>query len=169
MTVRHQVQSCKLVKKTSPIYKLDPRMINGLLRVGGRLDKAMLQEEAKHPIILRNDSHVAKLILSEIHEASGHSGRNHMLSCLNQKYWIPAAGSVIRRILTRCVVCRRQRGKVLEQRMADLPVDRLTPDEPPFSRVGVDYFGPLEVEKGSECRKEIWGAIHMSYCESSAP
>ena len=170
----HQVQSCKLVKKTSPIYKLDPRMINGLLRVGGRLDKAMLQEEAKHPIILRNDSHVAKLILSEIHEASGHSGRNHMLSCLNQKYWIPAAGSVIRRILTRCVVCRRQRGKVLEQKMADLPVDRLTPDEPPFSRVGVDYFGPLEVKRGRSVVKRYGvlftcltvRAVHLEMADS---
>ena len=32
--------------------------------------------------------------------------------------------------------------------MADLPSDRLTPDEPPFSYVGTDFFGPLCVKQG---------------------
>lgn len=32
--------------------------------------------------------------------------------------------------------------------MADLPVERVTPDEPPFTNVGVDFFGPFEVKRG---------------------
>jgi len=31
--------------------------------------------------------------------------------------------------------------------MANLPKDRVTPDEPPFTRVGVDYFGPFFVKQ----------------------
>ncbi len=30
--------------------------------------------------------------------------------------------------------------------MADLPQDRVTPDKPPFTYVGVDCFGPFEVK-----------------------
>ena len=32
--------------------------------------------------------------------------------------------------------------------MADLPADRATPDNPPFSYVGVDCFGPFVVKRG---------------------
>lgn len=32
--------------------------------------------------------------------------------------------------------------------MADLPSDRLVPDEPPFTSVGMDCFGPFELKRG---------------------
>lgn len=32
--------------------------------------------------------------------------------------------------------------------MSDLPVERVIPDLPPFTNVGVDYFGPVEVKRG---------------------
>ena len=31
--------------------------------------------------------------------------------------------------------------------MVDLPCDRVTPNKPPFSSVGIDYFGPFEINK----------------------
>lgn len=32
--------------------------------------------------------------------------------------------------------------------MADLPEERVMPDKAPFTDVGVDFFGPLEVKRG---------------------
>ena len=43
----------------------------------------------------------------------------------------------------KCDSCRRRQCPVCEQRMADLPVDRLTPDQPTFTSVCVDYVGPF--------------------------
>ena len=37
--------------------------------------------------------------------------------------------------------------------MSDLPPERVTPGEPPFSKVGVDYFGPFFVKSGRKQSK----------------
>lgn len=146
------------VSKQSPLYKLDPRLDNGLLRVGGRLARGSLPEEAKHPLILSKDQHIATLLLRNIHERLGHSGRNHILSTLRRKYWITGANSAVRKIMSDCCLCRRQNGRMMLQKMADLPMERILPDKPPFTNTGVDYFGPIEVKKGRGTAKR-YGVI----------
>ncbi|KAK0154146.1 hypothetical protein N1851_003770 [Merluccius polli] len=138
----------KTISKDSPLYRLDPVMDGEILRVGGRLSKASLPVESKRPAILSKDLHVSTLILRHIHQQLGHSGRNYMLSSLMRKYWIIKANSAARKVISDCVVCRRNRGRLLEQKMADLPVERVLPDEAPFTHVGIDYFGPIEVKRG---------------------
>ncbi|XP_059184653.1 uncharacterized protein LOC131967729 [Centropristis striata] len=145
--------SFKNIPKDSPLYKLDPVMDDEILRVGGRLSKAALPSESKHPVILTKDMHVSTLILRHIHHQLGHAGRNHMLSRLRQKYWIINANSAPRKVISDCVVCRRNRGKLVEQKMADLPEERVLPDKAPFTNVGVDYFGPIDVKRGRSLLK----------------
>ena len=152
------LQKGEYVKGSSHIYKLNPILEDGVLRVGGRLSKAAMPEEAKHPAILAKDLHISDLILRHIHQVVGHGGRNHMLSRLRQRYWIPGASVAIRKILSRCVVCRRLHGAVGQQQMADLPMDRVSVEEPPFSHVGVDYFGPFEIKRGRSLVKR-YGVI----------
>lgn len=146
------------VKKTSSLCKLNPVLEQGIIRVGGRLSRAALPEESKRPAILNKDLHVTKLILREIHENLAHCGRNHVLSKLRTKYWVPGANSAIRKILAKCIVCRRMHGVTGQQQMADLPRDRVLPDDPPFTNTGVDYFGPFEVKRGRSMVKR-YGVI----------
>lgn len=136
------------VKGTSGLYRLDPVLKEGMLRVGGCLSWAAMPEEMKFPVILPKSSHTSTLILRDIHEKTGHGGRNHILSELRKKYWIIKANSASRKIIGDCVVCRQHRAKIGEQKMADLPQERLQPDLPAFTNVGVDYFGPINVKRG---------------------
>lgn len=146
------------VSKNSEIYKLDPVLDEGLLRVGGRLNNASLPEESKHPLILSKDQCVSSLILLYIHKQVGHGGRNHMLSTLRRRFWITKASSAVRRIISKCCVCRRFNARLGDQKMSDLPSERVVPDLPPFTNVGVDYFGPIEVKRG-RIRCKRYGVI----------
>ena len=38
--------------------------------------------------------------------------------------------------------------------MANLPYERTLPDLPPFSNVGMDYFGPIETKRARSSAKD---------------
>ena len=63
------------LKKCSCLYRLDPfRDSGGILRVGGRLRRASISENVKHPVILPLKSHVTNLVLQYCHEKTRHQG-----------------------------------------------------------------------------------------------
>ena len=53
------------IKNSSQIYNLD-RYIDedGIIRVGGRVDKSNLNNEYKHPVVLPKGSPISKLIIA---------------------------------------------------------------------------------------------------------
>ena len=150
-TETHEGNRCvkKVLRKAgASLRQLNPQFSEGLLRVGGRLRNAPVTYERKHPIILPYKHRVTDLIVRQYHEALGHMGQECVLSSLRETFWIIKGRSAVRRVLRRCVDCQRRNARPGEQFMADLPEDRLTPEKPPFSFVGIDYFGPLEVKQG---------------------
>ena len=145
------------IPKSSSIYKLDPFILGDLLRVGGRLTRAHIPDNSKFPVLLPNKSHVTTLIIRNIHVKLAHAGRNHVLAHLRESYWVIHANSAVRRVLSKCVTCRRLRAPVLQQKMSDLPVER-TSTEPPFTYTGSDLFGPFLIKQGRKERK-YYGVI----------
>ena len=148
----------KPVKKSSRLRKLDPLVIDGLLRVGGRLRKASLPLESKNQIILPKEDHVTRLIIHDFHRMCGHSGREHVLALIRQKFWITQGSSTVKGVIAKSVSCRRRQAPLCQQKMADLPESRILPDKPPFTSVGVDYFGPFQVRRGRSLVKR-YGVI----------
>ena len=77
----------KTLPKISLLYKLDPIIVDNVLRVGGRLHEADLDYDLKHPIILPEDSHLATLIIRDAYaNFVGHGGVNSTLNFLCQRY-----------------------------------------------------------------------------------
>ena len=55
------------VEKSSSVFSLDTVLNDGVLRVGGRLHRASLPQDAKHQIILRKNHSVTNLIVRHYH------------------------------------------------------------------------------------------------------
>ena len=129
------------------ISSLDAFMKDGLLRVGGHLRHSSFEAEARNPIIPEK-AHVVDLVLRHYHTEAGHSRREHVLSLIRRKYWIIKELMAVRKVLSSCFDCKRRQEPPGSQKMSNLPLERVTPGEHPFTFVGVDYFGPFYVKHG---------------------
>ena len=73
---RQATSELKNLKMAGHKRKLHPLLDEmGILRVGGRLENALIDYDAKHPIILPYRDHVTDLIISQHHQKTGHLGQ----------------------------------------------------------------------------------------------
>ena len=97
------------------------------------------------------------------HENVRHQGRHITEGSIRSAgLWKTGVKRMVAYVIHHCVVCRKLRGKNASQKMADLPKDRLTMT-PPFTNVGVDIFGPLEVStrrtRGGSATFKRWAVL----------
>ena len=88
-----------------------------LLRVGARIRRSGLSDECKYPILNETWCWGFRVIC-------GSSG--------------------VKSVIFKCVTCRKLRGRIGEQMVADLPEDRFE-EAPPFTYCTMDMFGPFTV------------------------
>ena len=153
------------LKRTHTLYRLDPFMDSkGILRIGGRIQAASLSSEVKHPVVLPKCGHVPNLIAQHCHKAISHQGRGMTINEIRMSgYWILGCRSLVSSLINKCILCKRLRGTVLDQKMSDLPTERLEPS-PPFTYCAVDYFGPFYIKEKRSMLKR-YGVIFT--CMSS--
>ena len=146
------------IHKKSRIKSLDPRMEDGFLVVGGRLQRAhCLPYKTRHPKIIDSHHTLAQLIIEEMHRVYHHPPTEHLLNQIRQEYWIIHCRQAVRNVKFKCNYCHRQTVKPQQQHMGDLPECRLEPGMV-FKNTGVDYFGPMLVkERRSEVK--VYGCL----------
>jgi len=152
----------KQVKRNSKLANLSPILIDDIIRVEGRISLAPIAFEAAHPMILPKSHHVSVLIVCYYHHVLSHAGHEHVLSVMRQRFWILRGRVIVRQILSSCVSCRRRNAPPLQQVMADLPKERLSPYQPPFTYTGLDFFGPFYVKR-SRSTVKVYGCIFVCF------
>ncbi|KMQ88302.1 hypothetical protein RF55_12237 [Lasius niger] len=152
----------------SPLLPLRPFLDHeGLLRLGGRLQHALLPYAEKHPLILAKDNHLSLLLVREAHEASLHGGPQLTRSLLLRRVWILQAATLVKAVIRKCVRCARFRAATAEQQMGQLPAEQTRPCRP-FQSTGVDYAGPVLLRTTkSRGHKAVKGYICLFICLSS--
>lgn len=147
----HLADEIQRVNDNEPSKKLAnlrPIYTDGLLRVGGRLDRSQLPFESRHPIILSDKDPVIRLLIRQMHVEHLHIGQSGLMNAMRQRYWLLNARSTIRQITRKCVKCFRVNPTNTTQLMGNLPASRVVPS-PPFAVTGVDYAGPFLVKQGT--------------------
>ena len=139
----------------------------GILRCVGRLVNSDLEFDARRPFLLPRKHHLTKLIIRDCHEKVHHSGVRATLAELRSKFWVPRGRQEVKGALSECVTCKKLKGKPYSSPpTAALPEFRVK-EAPPFSRVGVDFAGPLYVKSKTGEMEKVYIAL-FSCCVTRA-
>ena len=120
---------------------------DGFIRATGRLDKTNVPDEVKHPILLPSDHPLIYLFSVFMHKKFLHQGYRVVIANIsNDGLVIGGAKTLLTTIASKCLFCRTRRRNLLVQRIGELPAFRVEINNPPFTTVAVDFFGPLKVK-----------------------
>lgn len=121
-----------------------------ILRCVGRLINSDLEVDVRRPIILPRDHAYTTLVIRDCHERVLHSGMRATLADMHSRYWVPKGRQCVKKVLSKCVTCKKQEGRAFSAPLtAALPEFRVK-QVPAFSKVGVDFAGPLYVKGACE-------------------
>ena len=117
------IQHKRKMAKVSVLLKLSPIIDpQGLLCVGSHLEQGELTNEEKHPVILPGQHYITTLVVEHLHHEIKHQGRHFTPGIIRAKgYWVIGRKRLINRVIYRCFKCRKQREKLQNLKMADLP------------------------------------------------
>ena len=110
-------------------------------------------------IMLPNHSNLTRLICLRIHRLYDvHQGANTVYKLFSDDYFSRGIRRHIRRMISGCVDCARERGKFQKATFGPLPECRTSIPNHAFQRIGVDFAGPIQTiaidNKGNRIKGE---------------
>ena len=124
----------------------------------GRISRADLPTDEKHPIILPSRHPLTRLLILNCYQECAHEGIQYTPMLTRRQYWMIKGLSSVRHYLGRCSACIVKKAKPVFQLMKDLPNSRIATYNKPFFHTGSDYFGPITYREGRSDKK-AWGLL----------
>ena len=137
---------------------------HGVWRCGGRLANTEVPFETKFPILIPRSHYLSTLIVKQAHERVLHDGVKETLTESRSRFWIPRGRSFTKKIIHKCVTCRRFEGLPYKApQPPPLPECRVK-EVPAFSCTGVDFAGPLLVRATlTSPATKVWVSLFTCY------
>ncbi|XP_043479022.1 uncharacterized protein LOC122509221 [Leptopilina heterotoma] len=157
-TNKNKLSSFKTFVNKDGLYVVKTKILN-------RKDGALFLS----PILL--DKHeIITLLVRETHERIGHSGTQIVMNVLREKFWIISLRQIIRSVIAKCVICKKQKVKHMECDSPPLPENRVR-DAAIFEVTGIDFAGPVFIKGGGKCwicvfTCAIYRAVHFELTSS---
>ena len=122
-----------------------------------------MEYKLKHRILLPKNGHITSVIIDFYHIRVGHSGRGMTINDIRSNdFWVINCTAAVKSMISKCLDCRKLRGKTCQQKMSDFREKQLI-EEPPFSYCGVDMFGPFMMKEGRKIYK-LYSAMFTCLC-----
>lgn len=130
----------------------------GLVLCGGRVQS--WNEDGTAVPLVPFQSWLGTLLAREAHEAN-HEGVAATLLRTRRKAWVVQGRRTVKKVVNECITCRKQRARLCQQVMSDLPQER-TSRANPFEYTTLDLFGPFEVRDAvkKRAKKKVWGIVY---------
>ncbi|XP_065893454.1 uncharacterized protein [Dysidea avara] len=134
----------KLVSGEVVVYRSQLMLFlseEGLIRCTGRLNEANLPSHMKNPVLLPTRHPFTELIIEDRHHSVKHNGIQETLALIRENFWIVKGREAVKKVLRKCVVCKRYEGKPYPTPMiADLPAERPTKESEEVVKLYVCLF-----------------------------
>lgn len=124
----------------------------------------------KQPLLLPHSHPVVDKIIEEEHKQCGHAGVQFLVARLREKFWIVKSRLAVKRVVQKCVICKRFNQKPATVQSPPLPENRVK-DAKVFEVSGIDLAGPLYLKDDSKVwivifTCGIYRAVHIETVES---
>ena len=131
--------------KNFQLFKCEQGLIRIVSRVTSNTTEShLILLPAKHIFVTR--------MVEQIHRDLHHAGVAMTLNKVRERFWLSKGRQTIKKILYKCVKCKRIRGKNIKPIPTGLPLDRTKISATCFEICGVDATGPIILKDGSK----IW-------------
>ncbi len=126
----------------------------GLLPTVTRLDNAtFVSPDEKRPLLLPSKHPLTQLLVREYHWQAKHSGPKTTFALMARRYSLPL--SAVNNVTYKCQHCRERMPIPVKHPQAALHENRLQAWTYAFHNMGMDHFGPFEVQRA----KKVWALL----------